>query len=646
MPPPTQRWMRPSATAKVRIVSARSRSPFGQIVPYAPIEAPRPTGSSAAIRSTAAIFGAPVTDPPGKTAARTRSGRHPGGARPRPARRGARHRPARAAPSAPASAPSPARRRATRSLRSRSTIITCSAASFSDSVSPSTPSGRVPLIGIVQTRAAAAAQEELGRCGDDRPAVADERPRRERPQRRERAGQRGRRRRGTAPTGAGRGSPGTRPRRRSRHERPRPQPRTPDPTTSAPTPPPAKYQSVARPEGARLQGGSAPRPAVADMAPAAARRRLAADPGRKAVAEVDVGDEALGAALEEALSPQGGLDLRERCQLPHGPTLTSRPCCGSPPLSSPSRMRTMLRPRGSTSSRRLSRRGSRHSGSADELPGPVLAGVRLAPFGGRPLGWLLPAAAARTIRPVLARPARRAELCPTAATSSSSWSASARSRAPASAWTRPRPADRFPRDERRAAVRRRRPAADDDQPGRRHGPDGSAHRLHAQRGRADQPPDPEPEPAPPHGHDDPKDARRPAAARSRGRPTRRSRRGRTSCSLTATDATGNRRATGPNALRRAAIPAHPSCACSGSRRRSRGRATRPATPPRCEWPRTRRLHARAVPGARREGSTENRSRAPRSPSSSTSTGRPMRTPRDDQARRSARTGRAGSTTRS
>ncbi len=49
MPPPTQRWARPSATAKVRIVSARSRSPFGWMRPSAPIEAPRPTGSSAAM---------------------------------------------------------------------------------------------------------------------------------------------------------------------------------------------------------------------------------------------------------------------------------------------------------------------------------------------------------------------------------------------------------------------------------------------------------------------------------------------------------------------------------------------------------------------------------------------------------------------
>ncbi len=58
----------PSATANVRIVSASSRSPVPWTRPSAPIEAPRPTGSSAAIRSTAAIFGAPVTEPPGKTA--------------------------------------------------------------------------------------------------------------------------------------------------------------------------------------------------------------------------------------------------------------------------------------------------------------------------------------------------------------------------------------------------------------------------------------------------------------------------------------------------------------------------------------------------------------------------------------------------
>ena len=51
--------------------SARARSRrSGRSTPSAPIDAPRPTGSSAAIRSTAAIFGAPVTEPPGKVAAR------------------------------------------------------------------------------------------------------------------------------------------------------------------------------------------------------------------------------------------------------------------------------------------------------------------------------------------------------------------------------------------------------------------------------------------------------------------------------------------------------------------------------------------------------------------------------------------------
>src|SRR4029079_9811546 len=60
MPPPTQRWIVPSATANVRMVRAKSKSPFACTVPSAPIEAPRPTGSRRAISSTAAIFGAPV----------------------------------------------------------------------------------------------------------------------------------------------------------------------------------------------------------------------------------------------------------------------------------------------------------------------------------------------------------------------------------------------------------------------------------------------------------------------------------------------------------------------------------------------------------------------------------------------------------
>src|SRR5262249_11701095 len=51
IPPPTERWTRPAATASVLIVRARSKSPSGCTTPSAPIEAPRPTGSSEAIRS-------------------------------------------------------------------------------------------------------------------------------------------------------------------------------------------------------------------------------------------------------------------------------------------------------------------------------------------------------------------------------------------------------------------------------------------------------------------------------------------------------------------------------------------------------------------------------------------------------------------
>ena len=160
IPPPTQRWMRPSATANVRIVSARSRSPFGWIRPSAPIEAPRPTGSSAAIRSSAAIFGAPVTEPPGNVASRisvrVASGRNvPSTVETRcvtPARgRSARSSGHRMLPVSQTRA---------RSLRSRSTIITCSAASFAEEIG--TPAGRVPLIGAVHTRLPRRARKSSG----------------------------------------------------------------------------------------------------------------------------------------------------------------------------------------------------------------------------------------------------------------------------------------------------------------------------------------------------------------------------------------------------------------------------------------------------------------------------------------------------
>ena len=68
-----------------------------------------------------------------------------------------------ASPSAPASARIRGTHTRERSLRSRSTIITCSAASFEDSRSSSPPpSGRVPLIGIVHTRPPRRARKSSG----------------------------------------------------------------------------------------------------------------------------------------------------------------------------------------------------------------------------------------------------------------------------------------------------------------------------------------------------------------------------------------------------------------------------------------------------------------------------------------------------
>ena len=163
MPPPTHRWIRPSATAKVRIVRASSRSPFGHTLPRAPIEAPRPTGSSAAMWSRAEIFGAPVTEPPGKVASRNPASPTPG-----------RRRPSTvvtrcATPASSCSAMrsgqriDPGSHTRERSFRSRSTIITCSAASFGDSWSSSAaPSGRVPLMGFVQTRCPLRARKSSG----------------------------------------------------------------------------------------------------------------------------------------------------------------------------------------------------------------------------------------------------------------------------------------------------------------------------------------------------------------------------------------------------------------------------------------------------------------------------------------------------
>jgi len=59
MPPPAHTCRRCGSAATVRMVNPRSR-PSGPSHPKAPIAGPRPTGSRAAITSSAASFGAPA----------------------------------------------------------------------------------------------------------------------------------------------------------------------------------------------------------------------------------------------------------------------------------------------------------------------------------------------------------------------------------------------------------------------------------------------------------------------------------------------------------------------------------------------------------------------------------------------------------
>ena len=194
-------------------------------MPSAPIEAPRPTGSSAAIRSTAAIFGAPVIEPPGKVrSAGSRRGRRPRAAFPPRSRRGA---------STPASwrvghQLRPAHRAGLAHAREVVALEVddhrvLGRVLLRPGRSAASPSGRVPLIGrvaIVRPRRerkssgeAETIDQPSPRAGRGGAGAAARAARRARP------GFRGR-----APRGAGRGSPGTRRRARSRCGRPRPRP--------------------------------------------------------------------------------------------------------------------------------------------------------------------------------------------------------------------------------------------------------------------------------------------------------------------------------------------------------------------------------------------------------------------------------------
>ena len=161
MPPPTQRWTRPSATANVRIVSASSKSPFALDRPErahrraaADRLEPRDVVERGDLRRA------------GDRAAGERRAQDLGerrvrrAAAPRRSRRGASRRRARAGAISSGQRTEPGSQTRERSLRSRSTIITCSAASFASSTS--SPSGRVPLIGIVTSRSPRRARKSSG----------------------------------------------------------------------------------------------------------------------------------------------------------------------------------------------------------------------------------------------------------------------------------------------------------------------------------------------------------------------------------------------------------------------------------------------------------------------------------------------------
>ena len=176
MPPPTQRCTRPCGDANVRIVSARSKSPFG---PERPERAHRRAAADrlergdqverrdlrrAGHRAAGERRREDLRERRRRRAAGPRRSRR-GASRPAssrcaissgqrtdPARRRARGRCARGRRS------SRARRRPSRPRRPR-------------------PRARVPLIGIVRSGDPRRARKQLRRGRDDRPAVAGERPR-------------------------------------------------------------------------------------------------------------------------------------------------------------------------------------------------------------------------------------------------------------------------------------------------------------------------------------------------------------------------------------------------------------------------------------------------------------------------------------
>ena len=115
------------------------------------------------MRSTAAIFGAPVTDPPGNVARRISASPTPGRSVPSTVETMCSTPASSCVAMSSGQRTVPGSHTRERSFRSRSTIITCSAASFSDARSSAAPPrGRVPLIGIVRIRSPRRARKSSG----------------------------------------------------------------------------------------------------------------------------------------------------------------------------------------------------------------------------------------------------------------------------------------------------------------------------------------------------------------------------------------------------------------------------------------------------------------------------------------------------
>jgi hypothetical protein len=144
--------MRRPRTSKVRIATLSSSPASGLAKPIAPVYASRPVDSSSAITSSAASFGAPVTEPGGNAARSSPASPTPSRSSPSTSETMCQT-PACGRTSASAVTRTvPGRQTRPRSLRTRSTIITFSARSFSDASSSAwPPAGRVPLIGALRT---------------------------------------------------------------------------------------------------------------------------------------------------------------------------------------------------------------------------------------------------------------------------------------------------------------------------------------------------------------------------------------------------------------------------------------------------------------------------------------------------------------